>query len=398
MAENEINEGSDEVRISDRTERTSKHTADEAISDSKRAERYEKRFTTFSDNDDDQSFKAIQPAVDSFGIDFGDGTIETSKGKVDKGQEALATAQALKPSSPDSIPPGGQNYRPDQVIAANVTPSNPVVSDATLPGSDEVKDLELPENAVAQYQDTRNWHLQRDIVRSIQAPDIAHPLAGQELSIINKIPDDSWNSASSMFYEFTQNGFSNQQFQILLKAILANEIHHYDRFDQADDVSARLTGSPVLPGKYRAANDVTCGLSQISVNGVKKLSEEFPPLKEYLTKNGYPPGKELQALLDPNMAPILIAGNVAHNARMYERHGIPVNQETLSYGYNPDVSFRKDDLQHQNPLTNNEAKDLKKNGVPIDKALLPSKVVLEKSEHVENVKNWFGWLNKSGTE
>lgn len=95
---NEVNEGSDEVRISDRTGGTSKHTADEAVSDSERARGYEQRFTTFSDNDEDQSFKAIQPAADSFGIDFGDGIVETAKGKLAKPhtQEFFeAKAQAL---------------------------------------------------------------------------------------------------------------------------------------------------------------------------------------------------------------------------------------------------------------------------------------------------------------
>lgn len=127
MAENDINEGSDKVRISDRTERTSKHTADEAVSDSERAERYEQKFTTFSDNDDDQSFKAIQPAADSFGIDFGDGTIETAKGKTAKphSQEFFEAKAQGAMAGVNEQP----RYRPDQLIAANVTPSNPIPSD-----------------------------------------------------------------------------------------------------------------------------------------------------------------------------------------------------------------------------------------------------------------------------
>lgn len=151
MAEKEIDEGSDKVRVSDRTERTSQHTADEAVSDSERAEGYEQRFTTFSDNSNDQSFKAIQPASDSFGIDFGDGTVETSKGKVAKPHtqeffEAKAQGAMTGVQNLDQQP----KHQPDQLIAANMTPNNPVMSDATLPNPDEVKAKTVSETAISQ--------------------------------------------------------------------------------------------------------------------------------------------------------------------------------------------------------------------------------------------------------
>ena len=56
-------------------------------------------FDTFSDNNHDQSFKAIQPAAETFGIDFGDGTIETSEGKLAKALEQFIAGN-LTPDSP----------------------------------------------------------------------------------------------------------------------------------------------------------------------------------------------------------------------------------------------------------------------------------------------------------
>lgn len=137
---NEVNDGNDKVERINRGDRTSENTADDGVIGGDRKDHQQihqeaskagHTFDTFSDNSDDQSFKAIQPVADVFGIDFGDGTVETSKGIISnpttqdafeqKGQEILVAAQRLKPSSADSIPLGGQSYEPDQLIAANVT-------------------------------------------------------------------------------------------------------------------------------------------------------------------------------------------------------------------------------------------------------------------------------------
>lgn len=266
------------------------------------------------------------------------------------------------------------------------------------------KDLEqatIPTNAItawdhrSTYRDARQNGLRTDIVRVASPPDILHPFAGHELDIVSNIPDRAWNVAASLFPEFTRAGIDPERIQKLCKAILANELEHYDRSDQADDTSVRVAGSP-LPRPGRSAEDATLGYAQISVNGVKKLSQKFPQVLEYLTKCGYAPGQEMNALNDPKIAPVLIAANLAQTANMYQRHHIPVNEQTLGYGFNPDISFNKTDAERKNPLTASEAELVRNLGATTEKAILPSPSILEKSEHVLNIRRWLERLNKNG--
>ena len=91
MSDKEINKPHDQVERTNQGDRTSESTSKDSVISGDRkdhqamhqeASKAGHTFDTFSDNNHDQSFKAIQSAADTFGIDFGDGTIETSKGKV----------------------------------------------------------------------------------------------------------------------------------------------------------------------------------------------------------------------------------------------------------------------------------------------------------------------------
>lgn len=237
MAENEINEGGDKVRISDRTEHTSKHTADEAVSDSERAEGYEQRFTTFSDNSNDQSFKAIQPAADSFGIDFGDGTIETSKGKVAK-----------------------SSNQPEQLIAANLTPTNPLRSDATLPNLDEIEGSQLPKDATA-------WDPLKEVKNGSEKISYPH----------RENPDQYYDGETARYvsqhlprlahYSELHDGMGPK----LIRAIMRNEQTYYHTGkDGIQDISVRYTG--------KFFTNASIGPGQIQMNNIKDLQEKYPEL------------------------------------------------------------------------------------------------------------------------
>lgn len=339
MAENEINEGSDEIRISDRTEHTSKHTADEAVSDSERAEGYEQRFTTFSDNDEDQSFKAIQPAADSFGIDFGDGTVETAKGKVPKPHsqeffEAKAQGAMTAMQNLDKQP----KYQPDQLIAANVIPNNPVMSDATLPTRDRNDDTTPAENTVAWGEDT--------LIPRITVPStdrLFFPYRGQEdqrLAECTKENPGAWTDAFNAYPKLQQYMSSEQAYK-LMKALVRNELHWFDVKDKGGDKKAK-DGNPDLAE--------TLGYSQITPNGVsefetgiingQKAREPDQKLTEFLKEKGHSGnGHEARALEDPSCVPMIIAAKLNTLVDLYEKSGTAINYRTLAYGYNADVYY-----------------------------------------------------------
>ncbi|MBA3857505.1 MAG: hypothetical protein C0507_11410 [Cyanobacteria bacterium PR.3.49] len=310
-----------------------------------------------------------------------------------KAEEALAALQ--KPQVEQTL------------IASNITPPLPNLEQKTQ-YSDIQTDSPVPEPEAIMvqnpgdklrpgYQGIRNPALGTDIVRVATPPDIGHPLAGKEISIIGRIPEAAWKESASLFPELTSNGFTKERSALVMKSILANELRHYDLFDQADDTHVQMLGSPISKSD-RLAEDATLGYAQISVNGVRKLSQEFPQVKEYLTKHGYPPGQELKALTDPKIAPILIAGNMAHTAKMYEHHGIPVTEQSLAYGFNPDISFSREDKNHAKPLTPKAVRHLEREGKHADKVLLPTESVLQTSPHVANIQHWLDWFNKNGNE
>lgn len=120
-------------------------------------------------------------------------------------------------------------------------------------------------------------------------------------------------------------------------------------------------------------------LTQITVKGVRNAALELEnevkegkrhdnPLQKYL---GMENRQILSALNDPREAPLLVASNLAHNARMYIRHNYPVTAETLGYGFNPDLPDPSGKLEHD---------------------LMPPVKKLEHSPHVKNIRNWLHQL------
>jgi len=308
-----------------------------------------------------------------------------------KAEEALAALQ--KPQTERTL------------IASNITPVVPnleqkaqysdIQTDSPMPAPEGIMAENYGDKLRQGYQGIRNPALGTEIVRVTSLPDIGHPLAGKEMSIIGPIPEATWKDASSLFPELTATALTQERSALLMKSILANELRHYDLFDQADDTHVQMMGTPIKKAD-RLAEDATLGYAQISVNGVRKLSQEFPQVKEYLANHGYPPGQELKALTDPKIAPILIAGNMTHTAKMYENHGIPVTEQSLAYGFNPDVSFSRDDKNHAKPLTPKAVRHLEREGKHADKELLPTESVLQASPHVGNIQRWLDWLSKNG--
>ncbi|MBU6453506.1 MAG: hypothetical protein KGS72_17130 [Cyanobacteria bacterium REEB67] len=74
----------------------------------------------------------------------------------------------------------------------------------------------------------------------------------------------------------------------------------------------------------------TLGVSQVSVDGLKKFTREFPAQFSQYARH------EAEALLDPQQAPMMIAAVLAHNIQDYKGH-YAINEGTLAYSFNPDV-------------------------------------------------------------
>lgn len=88
------------------------------------------------------------------------------------------------------------------------------------------------------------------------------------------------------------------------------------------------------PFKDRKAGEATLGVSQVSLDGVRKFEIEFPEqMARYV-------GREAEALLNPIEAPMMVAAVLAHNIKCYRGH-YPINEGTLAYSFNPDVSGEK---------------------------------------------------------
>lgn len=199
---------------------------------------------------------------------------------------------------------------------------------------------------------------------------IEHHYRGDEQEMLASIPQQAWSDAYSAFPELASAAhLSKKDSCRLMKAILANELEHYDKWDLAEDILVGAKGQDLL-------YDKTVGWSQISVFGVrgylaelqKEVSEgkrKDNPLAKYVGKTD---AQLLEVLQDSKALPLFVAANLAHNVRMYARHGYPVTIETLGYGFNPDLADSSDALKH---------------------SLLPTSEELKKSVHVRNVLRWF---------
>ncbi|MBZ0188315.1 MAG: hypothetical protein K8F91_18845 [Candidatus Obscuribacterales bacterium] len=209
-----------------------------------------------------------------------------------------------------------------------------------------------------------------DVGKNKYKYEIEHPHRGRELERMSVIPEESWHQAYEAFPELKDIGQVNQQDGIrLMKAILANELDHYGPVDSAEDIITQASKGTLL-------QDKTIGWAQISVNGVRNYARELQQEMESGKRESIPLSRYLQmteeqimqSLNDPKELPMLIAANVAHNVRMYQRHGYEPSLNNLGYGFNPD-----------RPRTD---------GKP-GKSLLPSDDELAKSEHAHNVMRWF---------
>lgn len=232
--------------------------------------------------------------------------------------------------------------------------------------------------------------LRTDIVRVARPPHFDHPYLGNEVATIDRlIPADSWLSAQSRFPEI-QAHLSPKAATALMKAITANELEHYGSEDRIQDAWANLSGGV---GESR----MTLGFTQVSPKGVVDMAQELEddlkqhrrkdnPLSKYLAM---PEQQVVASLEDPTTAPLIIAANIAHTIRMYERRKVPITPATLGYGFNPDISFRRDDKHHEHPLRPKEVRHLVRQGVACEKAIVPTEAILDRSEHVANILRWF---------
>lgn len=331
--------------------------------------------------------------------------------------EIARSALEIKENIEKLMPPGPERDRFIQQLKADIAPalnkdSQVLIASSTVssvPQLDQVGQFtELqsdspqlsPEAIVAKeageqqrgfYENQlRQPGLRTDIVRVARPPHFEHPYLGHEVATIDRlIPADSWLSAQSGFPEI-QAHLSPKTAVALMKAITANELEHYGSEDYIQDVWANLSRGI---GESR----MTLGFTQVSPKGVVDMAQELEeelkqhrrkdnPLSKYLSM----PEKQVVASLeDPTTAPLIVAANIAHTIRMYEHRKVPITPATLGYGFNPDISFRLDDKHQEHPLRPKEVRHLVRQGIPCDKAIIPTKAILERSEHVANILRWF---------
>ncbi len=158
-----------------------------------------------------------------------------------------------------------------------------------------------------------------------------NPYRGEITSKMNEIPASAWHQAYEAFPQFKKAGLTEKQATEVMQAIVRNELYNYDKFDQADENHARETGKPMHYPQRKDDNAATLGVSQLSINAVRERLAEYPEQLKSLV------GKEVQALLDPRIAPLLVASTLAHDIEMFTRHRVPVTEQSLAYIYNPDI-------------------------------------------------------------
>lgn len=230
------------------------------------------------------------------------------------------------------------------LIASNITPNIP-----NFEQKQQYQDIQSdsPQPKIAQYPDgymppptlvpsfeqlglDQIWHGLAAVQHQVK-----HQFRGHIGEMMNAIPDHAWSNAYNKFPQFKEVGLTEKQATELMQAIARNELFFYDLGDALDDKSMRETGKPMqYPFKDRPAGAATLGVSQISLDGVKKFEGEFPSqMAQYA-------GREAEALLDPRQAPMMIAAVLAHNIRDYKGH-YAINEGTLAYSFNPDVPGEK---------------------------------------------------------
>ena len=251
-----------------------------------------------------------------------------------------------------------------------ITPNTDVKPVSVVRGNDGFELADYGNDVRQGYQNVRHGALPTDIPRVVMpglgdaaVHHFEHPFRGGEDQELGQIPATSWQTAYSVFAnEFQKGDISEQQTTELNKALIRNELHNFNWTDNGDDILAQRLGSTIsLP--HRPADRATLGDAQISPKGLRDQRHEFKALDDYLTQHGYPPGTEVEALENRDLAPLFVAANMAHNVRQYRNHGIKPTEENLAYGFNP-------------------SKD--EHGKPI---ILPTTETLSGSRHVKNVMN-----------
>ncbi|MBI2811358.1 MAG: hypothetical protein HYX67_11080 [Candidatus Melainabacteria bacterium] len=233
----------------------------------------------------------------------------------------------------------------DQVlIASSIVPNVPnleqkhqyqdIQSDSQQPKIAQYSDSYMPPPTLVpsfeQLGLDQIWHGLAELQHHVK-----HQFRGHIGETMNAIPDHAWSDAYNKFPQFQEVGMTEKQATELMQAIARNELFFYDLGDALDDKSMRETGKPMqYPFKDRPAGAATLGVSQVSLDGVKKFEGEFPSqMAQYA-------GHEAEALLDPRQAPMIIAAVLAHNIRDYKGH-YAINERTLAYSFNPDVPGEK---------------------------------------------------------
>ncbi|MBU6454090.1 MAG: hypothetical protein KGS72_20085 [Cyanobacteria bacterium REEB67] len=193
-----------------------------------------------------------------------------------------------------------------------------------------------------------------------------HPYRGREIEHLSKISPPTWGSAYKAFPELQAIGKLDEQATTrLVKAIIANELEHYDVADRVQDYLATTAADTV--------SKRTIGFPQMSAIGIKGLAQELErqvakgertsnPLSEYAHVQISEVSKALE---DPQNAPLFVAANIAHNVRMYEQNKYPITLMTLGYGFNPDLPDSSGKNNHD---------------------MLPAD--LSKSTHAKNIEKW----------
>ena len=193
-----------------------------------------------------------------------------------------------------------------------------------------------------------------------------HPYRGREIEHLSTISPDAWGSAYKAFPELQAIGKLDEQTTTrLVKAIIANELEHYDVADRVQDYLATTAADTV--------SERTIGFPQMSAIGIQSEAQELErqvangertsnPLSNYAHA---PISEVAKALEDPQNAPLFVAANIAHNVRMYEKNKYPITLITLGYGFNPDLPDSSGKHNHD---------------------MLPAD--LSKSTHAKNIERW----------
>lgn len=190
-------------------------------------------------------------------------------------------------------------YQADQLIAAHATPNSPVVSDATLPTSEEMQGNDLPENTIAQLPDLGK--MVRDTGEAI-----VHPHSGD----LNKFLDvEAAKLAMNKFPRLSRyaNNYASIRPQLIL-GLIRNETEHYTRFK--DDLIQ--DGLLSIGWKAQGSDDPTTGPAQVSESNQERLAKKYPEILG--NSRDYP-----KASLSPYFATLLVGAYLDNTIETFEK-------------------------------------------------------------------------------